>query len=670
MAYHGGDAVAIYGLATLFNRHKGDEATSSNKALEVAWAPILLIHLGGCDGVTAYNIEDNELWTRHLLTAVSQVTVAIYVFSKSWPFAGGDKRMLLAAILLFITGIVKCFVKVRAFQKASINSMVSSKANENDDDKTYDLAEYVKLAKGIVEGPRVQAENPYDAEASKLFVDLSSSYHRRISIMKMFCGFTEERAYVMVKRSLAGSFLILYTKLRTAANKGQFIWIARMVLPFASIGLFHHSHREAYNHIDVKITYALFCCTAVLELYSWASVLSVLVNLVSSNSYESSSKVWPEIVPQYSLAGYFVRNRKHSNVMRIVSLLGCKDFLDQHWCMKPCFSSARIIELVHQYLKDGWKGRIQGPASYRSFNNHSNHWGLNMNRPFDECVLLWHLATDFCFFLSSFPEHASDKNQTTSQCRQKGWAMNQTQFLDPFISRQMSNYMVYLLFVNPEMLLPGTRRNLFDTAHNDLKATLSGWEWNPACSSRWTPKEIKPLVEEETVMHGLIKVMQEKSEKMTCQEESLREAYTVITIKQEKLEESNKEGNFIDQAWALAQRLTKMGEKKMWDQIQDVWVQMLCFSASRGRGYLHAKALGKGGEFLSYVWFLLFLMGMETLSERLQRDLLPSSQGNNGTAAPPSAFEVSTIGTAPMASEVSTIRFRAPHHDRRHSVDF
>nr|CAB3483986.1 unnamed protein product [Digitaria exilis] len=482
LAYHGGDAVAIYGLATLFNRHKGDEATSSNKALEVAWAPILLIHLGGCDGVTAYNIEDNELWTRHLLTAVSQVTVAIYVFSKSWPFAGGDKRI--------------------------------------------------------------------------------------------------------------------------------------------------------------------------------------------SNSYESSSKVWPEIVPQYSLAGYFVRNRKHSNVMRIVSLLGCKDFLDQHWCMKPCFSSARIIELVHQYLKDGWKGRIQGPASYRSFNNHSNHWGLNMNRPFDECVLLWHLATDFCFFLSSFPEHASDKNQTTSQCRQKGWAMNQTQFLDPFISRQMSNYMVYLLFVNPEMLLPGTRRNLFDTAHNDLKATLSGWEWNPACSSRWTPKEIKPLVEEETVMHGLIKVMQEKSEKMTCQEESLREAYTVITIKQEKLEESNKEGNFIDQAWALAQRLTKMGEKKMWDQIQDVWVQMLCFSASRGRGYLHAKALGKGGEFLSYVWFLLFLMGMETLSERLQRDLLPSSQGNNGTAAPPSAFEVSTIGTAPMASEVSTIRFRAPHHDRRHSVDF
>ena len=41
--------------------------------LEVMWAPILLLHLGGNDGITAYNIEDNELWSRHLLTAVSQV---------------------------------------------------------------------------------------------------------------------------------------------------------------------------------------------------------------------------------------------------------------------------------------------------------------------------------------------------------------------------------------------------------------------------------------------------------------------------------------------------------------------------------------------------------------------------------------------------------------------
>ena len=50
-----------------------------------------------------------------------------------------------------------------------------------------------------------------------------------------------------------------------------------------------------------------------------------------------------------------------------------------------------------------------------------------------------------------------------------------------------------------------------------------------------------------------------------------------------------------------------------------MWVEMLCFSAGRCRGYLHAKSLGKGGEFLSYVWLLLLHMGMETMADKMQR---------------------------------------------------
>lgn len=120
------------------------------------------------------------------------------------------------------------------------------------------------------------------------------------------------------------------------------------------------------------------------------------------------------------------------------------------------------------------------------------------------------------------------------------------------------------------------------------------------------------------------------------------------------MEGSNRDENFIHQAWDLAQELLKMDEMKMWEEIQDVWVQMLCYSASRCSGYLHAKALGKGGEFLSYVWLLLFYMGMETFSERLQRELLPSCQGNNDTAPPPTS-EVCTTSTASSASTVHTI---------------
>lgn len=63
LAYLGSDALAIYSLATLFNRRRKQEdiPNASSRALEAMWVPILLMHLGGQDGITAYNIEDNEL---------------------------------------------------------------------------------------------------------------------------------------------------------------------------------------------------------------------------------------------------------------------------------------------------------------------------------------------------------------------------------------------------------------------------------------------------------------------------------------------------------------------------------------------------------------------------------------------------------------------------------
>jgi hypothetical protein len=58
--------------------------------------------------------------------------------------------------------------------------------------------------------------------------------------------------------------------------------------------------------------------------------------------------------------------------------------------------------------------------------------------------------------------------------------------------------------------------------------------------------------------------------------------------------------------------------KKRWELMYRVWVGMLCYSASMCRGYLHAKSLGEGGEFLSYVWLVISLKGAKTLADKLQ----------------------------------------------------
>ncbi|KAL6870904.1 hypothetical protein ACP4OV_014752 [Aristida adscensionis] len=124
LAYLGSDALAIYALSTLFNRHKTWTGAGTMVQLEVLWAPVLLFHLGGLHAVTAYSIEDNELWGRHLVTLVSQVTVALYVFCRS--SSSGDKRLLQAATLLFIAGILKFLQKPLALRAASFNRLLSS----------------------------------------------------------------------------------------------------------------------------------------------------------------------------------------------------------------------------------------------------------------------------------------------------------------------------------------------------------------------------------------------------------------------------------------------------------------------------------------------------------------------------------------------------------------
>ncbi|XP_039840525.1 uncharacterized protein LOC120700378 [Panicum virgatum] len=137
LAYISSDALAIYALATLFNRHAratGDKQPAS--PLEVLWAPILLIHLGGQRELTAYEIEDNELWTRHTVTLVSQVTVAVYAFYKAWPSTSDDRRLLASAILLFITGFLSFCEKPWALYRARINRLtaVSAMLDEEPDD--------------------------------------------------------------------------------------------------------------------------------------------------------------------------------------------------------------------------------------------------------------------------------------------------------------------------------------------------------------------------------------------------------------------------------------------------------------------------------------------------------------------------------------------------------
>jgi hypothetical protein len=188
-----------------------------------------------------------------------------------------------------------------------------------------------------------------------------------------------------------------------------------------------------------------------------------------------------------------------------------------------------------------------------------------------------------------------------------------------------------LLFVNPDMLMPGARSSLFKDAYRELKKMVTE---NPSPRPGGENLDgVKKMVKDAyRVLKQLLTKRQ--SQKYLAQELINKQAEDMM------------DSVLVRDARVLFEELRDLatgpeGWLKTWRVIQGVWVETLCFSAARCRGYLHAKSLGKGGEYLSYVWLLLWYMGMETVAEKMQRTD-PHAQGDIGATGPKSASWGST----------------------------
>ncbi|KAM0916781.1 hypothetical protein ACQ4PT_009945 [Festuca glaucescens] len=563
VAYIAGDAVAIYALATLFNRRKQTPDEESS-ALEVLWAPVLFIHLGGQPWISAYSLEDNELWKRHTITVVSQVTVALYIFCKWW---SGEKMLLAAAILLFLLGILQFAQKPWALRTASFNSMqtsstVSLLSTEQIEGHIYSLEEYVQAAKKCVLEAKVEHWRQYETKSTYMFVDLFAPYSSRVAQLPSFVKVEDMRAYNALQDCLGHAFLILYSRLGSVETiLGNVSMLSLPFLALASMVLFVTSHKDGYNEKDIRVTYILLCVTSMLEFMFPCMTFGLLIPCFKSFIFKYTHG-WHDMVSQYNLITFCVRKKKPTFLMKVAIFSFLKDFINQHWFIQHVHSSFTITEVARQHVEDGWRKYIHDAASYKRFSELRGQWtlrrhhqlGWSLKMPYDESVLIWHVSTDLCFY-----------HPNTSPQGRQGEATQR--------SREIANYMIYLLLICPEMLMPGTRSDLFTLASDIIVENSKG---------------LLDMTEENLAREVLNRPMLPSAADM------------------------------VSQALKLSKALMELGDEERWTVIHDVWVEMLCYSASRCRGYLHAKSLGEGGEFLSVIWLLWSFMGMETLADRNQ----------------------------------------------------
>ena len=82
---------------TCFCVDKEDKLSTNTDDLIAFWAPSLLVHLGGPDTITAFALEDNELWLRHLINFIVQLAVTVYVFLLTLP----ENKLFIPTLFMF-----------------------------------------------------------------------------------------------------------------------------------------------------------------------------------------------------------------------------------------------------------------------------------------------------------------------------------------------------------------------------------------------------------------------------------------------------------------------------------------------------------------------------------------------------------------------------------------
>ncbi|GJS82357.1 calcium uniporter protein [Tanacetum coccineum] len=211
------------------------DTIAAEKDLLAFWAPFLLLHLGGPDTITAFALEDNEFWLRHLLDVDP-----------------GKNYIGLKEVNHWINEVTE--IEIIQDPGRDANMDITTDLTEIEViQKAYDL---FKMFKG-------------------LSVDLIFTRETRNKSRNFFLNQTAKNAFEVVEVELNLFYEALFTKVPVVY--GYFGIVTRIIsimMAGTSILIFNVGDKWKFNtNIDANITYGLLCGALALD------VIAVVVRL-------------------------------------------------------------------------------------------------------------------------------------------------------------------------------------------------------------------------------------------------------------------------------------------------------------------------------------------------------------------------------------------------------
>lgn len=602
-------ALGVISQNTLDKCPEGSVDDNLKVELMSFWAPFMLLHLGGPDTITAYSLEDNELWLRHLVGLIVQSGLAFYILLVSLPSASW---LPILSLLIFISGLIKFCERTFALQLANTENLRDSMLTTPDPGPNYAkfMEEFtLKKAEGFYVKadevkeipvpidhcfPTDKAELLLISEAydqfqtfKRLFVDLILSFQDRDNSQSYFQNLTPKEAFDVIEAELGFAYDTFYTKAPvTYTPLGCILRVVTFSCTlFSLISFSLCKERSKYHILDLILTYLLLVVAILLEIYAFIISLTSdwTKNWLSDGKkdgkfhqfllskpclHRSDERRWSNCTPQYNLLSYCVEF-KPPLFYRFQKLFRIDELLEKHKYKKYEEASPNLKELIFNHFKEflGKSNnepdptvlcRKRGGVALKKNDCLSLAWSTEVE--FDQSILIWHIATDICYYL--------DDGSTTHSIESKQ-------------SKQLSDYVLYLLVLCPFMLPIGIGMIRF----------------------RDTCAEAKEFFTERNLGNDLA---------IAC--EKLLTVNTEVGPAKVKGDRSK---SVLFDACILAKSLQEKGKEQKWKIISEVWVEMLAYAATHCRGFHHAQQLRKGGELLTHVWLLMAHLG---ITEQFQID--------------------------------------------------
>ncbi|KAH7833495.1 hypothetical protein Vadar_006891 [Vaccinium darrowii] len=523
-----------------------------NGLLRAIWAPLLLLHLGGPDTITAYSLEDNQLWLRHLLGLGVQLYMAVYVIIMSWKhswFSFMSFPALVAGIIKYgeRTWILKSVSGDQSGDIVPYGYLGDYNTSGYLGDRNTMEGEYMRVLyiahkflkefKSYMEYYNI-SENDFP---SAQFLD-------RYDDIKLFWNALEVEMGLM--------YDLLYTK--AVINYSKAGWILRSIsftcTLTVSVGLFirliftREDHQGKWDTVDIAITGVLLVGALALEIYAvivlYLSFDWTLLWIVKENKSGWATqlrqrfpflfhkkKYWSKMMAQFDLLGFCIKEKSHHQkpIRRILGSVLGNDYNDKlnGYLHKTV---VHVHPLLYSEMLDYCSNL--GVVSNRIVVEEDSIQGRFAKRPFQEQIIIAHITTEVCYYLERESNDVADDPSS--------WENNRE------ISKTLSRYLMYLLFMCPSLLPLATLR---ETTVRDYMPDI------------WDAKDVS----------AACRYMLER--------------------------------RTFDDFFTGDLRRMRKGER--WKILKYMWLRMLCYAASKGRKNDHLQQLRQGGELITFVWFFL-----------------------------------------------------------------